>query len=74
MTDPMKDSTDISSEEFRVYKFPANEEVRIDNPLQLKISGGGHRIIDGQGISHYVPKGWVHLFWKARDGQPKFVA
>lgn len=74
MTDIMKDATDISSELYREYRFNNENTVRIENPLKLKVSGGGHRVLDGQGISHYIPKGWFHLSWKARDGQPAFVA
>jgi hypothetical protein len=65
---------DISSEEFREYDFGSDNVVRIDNPKQLNVSAsGGHRILDGSGISHYVPSGWIHLHWKARDGQPPFA-
>lgn len=65
--------TDISSEKFREYIFD-NSVVRIENPLALNVSkGGGHRLVDAQGESHYVPKGWFHLKWKVRDGQPHFV-
>jgi len=64
---------DISSEEFRVYRFPGGDEVKIDGPLQLSISTGGHRLFDAEGVSHYIPKGWLHLKWKAKNGQPHFV-
>lgn len=64
---------DISSEQFRVYEF-AEKQVRIDNPLQLNVSrSGGHRVFDASGVSHYIPGGWIHLFWKAKQGQPNFV-
>jgi len=63
---------DISSEEFRKYDFD-NNSVTIDQPLWLSVSSGGHRIFDAQGISHYVPKGWIHLSWKAKEGYPHFV-
>lgn len=66
--------TDISSEEYRVYEFSSGKAVRIDNPLRLNVSpSGGHRLFDAEGISHYIPKGWVWLRWKAKDGQPHFV-
>jgi hypothetical protein len=64
---------DISSEQFRSYVFPGNEIVRIENPLQLSVSASGHRLFDAQGISHYIPKGWIHLMWQAKDGEPHFV-
>jgi hypothetical protein len=63
---------DISSEQYRVYTF-AEASVKIDNPQQLSVSAGGHRLFDGQGNSWYIPKGWISLSWKAREGQPHFV-
>jgi len=74
LNDIMHDASDISSEEYREYKFDAEKLIRIENPLKLKVSGGGHRVLDAQGISHYIPKGWFHLRWKARPGHPAFVA
>lgn len=74
MTDVMADAIDISSEEYRAYEFGTDKIVRIENPLKLKLSAAGHRVLDGQGISHYIPKGWHHLSWKAKDGFPAFVA
>jgi len=68
---------DISSEEYRVYNFAAENgyisDVKITKPLRLNVSENGHRIFDAQGISHYVPKGWIHLFWKAKEGLANFV-
>jgi hypothetical protein len=66
--------TDISSEKYRVYDFGQYKLVRIDSPLQLSVSSsGGHRILDAQGISHYIPSGWIHLRWEAKANQPHFV-
>lgn len=65
--------TDISSEAKRTYVFPGGNEVTIDNPKYLSVSAGGHRLYDDSGTSHYVPKGWIHLKWMAKPGQPNFV-
>jgi hypothetical protein len=66
--------TDISSEQFRAYVFETGVEVKIDSPEFLSVSrSGGHRILDANKVSHYVPNGWVHLYWKAKDGSPNFV-
>lgn len=65
--------SDISSEDYRSYTFPGGEVVTISKPLKLSVSAGGHRLFDAAGISHYVPKGWIHLKWKAVEGQPNFV-
>ncbi len=69
---------DISGEEYRIYFFTSEKlpdgrerpmiEIKIDNPQWLNVSkSGGHRLVDEKGISHYVPCGWKHLCWKARD-------
>lgn len=66
--------SDISSEAFRVYEFSNGKEIRIDEPLRLNVSpSGGHRLFDASGTSHYIPKGWIHLKWKVKLGQPNFV-
>jgi hypothetical protein len=64
---------DISSEEWREYTFASGATLHIEQPLQLHVSENGHRIYDGAGVSHYVPVGWIHLKWKAKDGSPNFV-
>ncbi len=66
--------TDISSEKWREYHFLGGEIVRIKRPLLLNVSESrGHRIFDAKGVSHYIPSGWIHLKWKAKDGAPNFV-
>lgn len=65
---------DISSEKYRTYFFSADKWVMIENPTHLHVSAsGGHRVFDAQGLSHYIPKGWIHLMWEAKEGQPNFV-
>jgi hypothetical protein len=67
------DFKDISSEKYRVYEFPGGDQIRIHQPQLLNVSAsGGHRITDSAGISHYIPKGWIHLYWQVKEGQPEF--
>lgn len=65
----------IESEKYREYVFIKDGEqqiVRINSPVKLNVSkSGGHRILDSDGISHYIPSGWIHLSW---FGSPPFVA
>jgi hypothetical protein len=61
---------DISSEEYRTYDFSDGGSITIKKPLRIKVSENGHRILDADGVSHYVPKGWIHLYW---EGDPPFV-
>jgi hypothetical protein len=65
--------TDISTEDWREYSFSGNEKVRIERPTHLCVSTSGHRILDEAGVSHYIPKGWIHLRWQVKQGQPHFV-
>lgn len=65
---------DIASEVYRVYVFPGGNEVRINTPTHLHVSkSGGHRIFDEKGISHYIPSGWIHLYWEAKPNEANFV-
>ena len=67
--------TDISSEEWREYIRDGFVTVRIDEPVALSVSkSGGHRLFDASGVCHYVTPGWQLLKWKAKEGQPHFVA
>ncbi|HLW51277.1 MAG TPA: hypothetical protein VKW06_00410 [Candidatus Angelobacter sp.] len=70
--------SDISSEKYRQYTFAASDgsdiTIRVHAPLYLNVSeSGGHRILDAEGVSHYIPPKWIHLEWKTKDGQPHFV-
>ena len=65
---------DISSERWREYRFAGGDVIRIERPLRLHVSESrGHRIFDAQGRSHYIPAGWIHLSWDAKEGAPNFV-
>jgi hypothetical protein len=64
---------DISSEGWREYIFSDGASVRIDEPLKLHVGDTGHRVFDKSGVSHYIPESWVHLRWRAKDGEPNFV-
>lgn len=66
----------IENEAWRSYKFVRDGQVvetTIIQPVKLNVkrSAGGdsHRIIDAQGVSHYIPAGWVHLSWKGKSGE-----
>ena len=71
---PALEFRDITTELYRTYKFPGNEFVTIENPIAINVSkSGGHRIVDNQGKSHYIPAGYLAITWKVKDGQPNFV-
>ena len=67
---------DIDDEEYRVYTFGKDGKiyyVTILRPTKLNVSpSGGHRIFTESGECHYIPTGWVHLKWKAKEGQEHF--
>lgn len=68
------DWKDISSEEWRMYEFP-HGILTIKSPTRLLVcesskGGDSHRVIDSDGLSYYVPSGWLAIKWKPREGSP----
>lgn len=64
----------ISSEKYRVYEWGNGVSIKITQPLFLNVSkSGGHRIFDNSGKSHYIPSGWIHLYWESYVNTPHFV-
>jgi len=63
---------DISSELYRLYRFPKGESVTIKKPMILIVSDNGHRVVDQGGYSHYIPYGWIHLKFKVEKDKPHF--
>jgi len=59
----MKDWKDISHELCRAYRFSDGDYVTIQEPIGLIVSKNGHRIVDANEVCHYVPNGWIHMFW-----------
>jgi hypothetical protein len=61
----------IDHEIFRCYTFiidgkPA--KLRINNPVLLNVSkSGGHRILDKDDVSYYVPYKWLCISWETND-------
>jgi hypothetical protein len=65
---------EISTERYRTYEWSDSFKLTITEPTHLNVSKTcGHRILDKSCKSHYVPSGWVHLYWEVFDGQPNFV-
>lgn len=70
---PFYEETSLKDREVRrTYLFPGGEKVVIEGPQFLIVSDNGHRIQDAAGISHYIPYGWIHLFWENK-GDRSFV-
>lgn len=62
---PFYKEIDLTGKElWREYRFPGNEIVRLEEPVTLIISDNGHRIVTADGMSHYIPYGWIHLSWE----------
>jgi hypothetical protein len=71
--EPEMEFKDLTDELYRVYEFPNGTTVQISQPTKLNVSeSGGHRVLDANGISHYVPTGWNHLYWKVKAGKKPF--
>ena len=61
----------IDHELYREYSFIVDGKitrVRIDNPVLLNVSkSGGHRILDVDDVSYYIPFKWISLIWETND-------
>jgi len=64
---PWGKEIDISKELYRLYVFPGGDEVKIDDPKTLVVSDNGHRITGKDFLAHYIPYGWIHLYWENID-------
>jgi len=65
----------ISSESVRRYDF-GEVEVEINDPLGLVVGETGHRIVDSEGIIHYVglDGSGFYFNWEVGDDDPHIVA
>ena len=79
-SNPNLEFRDISSEKWRVYVYPGGEEIAVKKPLAVCVTsryrnygGNSHRIVDGKGVSHYMPAGWIHIYWKRKKGTKPFL-
>lgn len=65
---------DISGlEDWREYVYKDGSIYTITNPTKIyvtrKPNGDSHRLIDAQGIRHYVPSGWVAFRFQGKWGR-----
>lgn len=66
---------DISSEQWREYDYGGGKVYRIFSPRTLYIKEGstGHRILDGEGVTHWVPVNVFHTIrWYAPEQPVSF--
>lgn len=77
----LNNTTDLDfaalDDEFREYDYVKDGRkftIRVNNPRYLNVntSHGAHRILDADGVVHYLPGGFLALRWKVRDGTPHF--
>ena len=54
---------DVSGETYREYIWESGAITKIDKPQWLAVSESGHRLLDGSGVCHFIPFGWIHLYW-----------
>jgi hypothetical protein len=64
---PWGKEIDISHELYRIYKWESGAQVVIKKPRTLIVSDNGHRIVDEDFVAHYIPYGWIHLWWENVD-------
>jgi hypothetical protein len=51
-------------EKWREYVYQNGFVYRVDHPHTVHISEtGSHRVVDGDGIAHYVGSSWIVIRW-----------
>ena len=65
---------DISGlEEWREYIWKDGSTYRIEKPISIFIKrnelGDSHRLVDAQGVRHYVPAGWLAFRFVGKWGR-----
>lgn len=64
----------VEQEIERTYFFEDGSTYTIQDPQALYVSAsGGHRVLDGEGQSHYIQNKWNALTWKVRMGTRPFI-
>lgn len=63
----------ITDEKYRTYEWGDGSKITVLKPTLLHVSAsGGHRVLDSDKVSHYIPSGWKHLFWEVYEDKPNF--
>ena len=72
------------NEDWREYDYAVETEhgigivtMRVENVRYVNVHPvhGAHRLLDANGVSHYMPGNWmkrVGLRWKVAEGEPHF--
>lgn len=70
----------VSAEKYRTYRFPDGSQYTITDPWKLKVTTkinpitklpqDSHRILTKDNVAHYVPVGWIGLFWESHNENP----
>jgi hypothetical protein len=68
---------DISSEISRTYHYVSESgedlSYRIEDPQELYIAeSGSHRVVDGNGTTHYPASDWIAISWYAPNDPVSF--
>jgi hypothetical protein len=64
---------DVTSEQYREYVYLGKGTIRIDNPVAVAVSKSGHRVLDADGVSHFISGDFDMIHWMAKPGCPHFV-
>jgi len=77
---------DIRMEKYRIYFFPPPlpglpltelfilepEAVSFKTPERTWVGGGSHRVVTKEGLSIYVPSGWIGMEWGKDEGKKAY--
>jgi hypothetical protein len=66
---PKGEEIDVSNFSYLYYRYPARENVKIPQPLNLTVGDDGHKVTDAFGGEHFMPLGFFHVKYKVKGEQ-----
>lgn len=64
---------DITSEQYRTYHYP-DFDYTVQLPQYVILSDSGtHRVLDAEGVSHWIAAGFKAISWKVKEGEKNFT-
>jgi hypothetical protein len=66
---PKGEEIDLTHLLYIYYRFPNKENVKVMYPQTLYVADDGHQVYDSHGGEHFIPKGFIHIKSKDKDGK-----
>jgi len=66
---PLGKVTNVSDVVKLFYRLERGENVSISNPVTVAATYKNHIVIDDQNVKNVIPRKWIHIVVRTRDGK-----